>query len=140
MARPQLTESALGVALPLALPPLIVTLCSATLLAAAAAGVHPFWSERPITMIDAVVAGDHGRVLQMIRQGHDPNRGTADGTPLDHAVRRNDVRLVRLLLKHGVVLDDGARREAACAALRQGSAEIFGVVRGARALTCGEGR
>jgi len=134
MARSELTSS--PYALALSIPPVLVTMCSMALLVMAMFGVHPFWRETPVSMTEAIVAGDHARVLQMIQHGEDPNRGDADGTPLEHAVRHGDLGLVDLLLNHGVVLDEGARRDIACAAFGQGAMEIHALLRAGRSWTC----
>ena len=122
------------------MPPIVVSSCSAVLLVMAVFGVHPFWRETPVTMRAAIVAGDHARVLRMIQHGEDPNRGDPDGTPLEHAVRHGDVRLVRLLLTHGVVLDETTRRDVACAASAQGAIDIYTLLRDGRSWICPRNR
>jgi hypothetical protein len=135
MVRPELT-AARTCALAIALPPIVVTAIATAMLLLAAAGDHPFWSEPRVTLADAAAAGDHALVLRMIRQGHDPNRGTGRHTPIEYALERSDTRLVRLLLAHGVVLDDKSRRDLACRAARQGGGEIYALLRDGRPWTC----
>jgi hypothetical protein len=134
MVRRELTSRACALAI--ALPPMVVTALVAAMLLIASAGRHPFWSERPVTLADAAAAGDHALVLRLIRQGHDPNRPQGDRTPIEYAVQRSDARLVRLLLAHGVVLDDEARHDLACRAARQGGGEIYALLRNGREWSC----
>lgn len=62
-----------------------------------------FWLSPDV--YDAVAAGDAAKVEKLMQSGADPNRfgagGLAGGTPVTWAIRKSDVKILEVLIRHG---------------------------------------
>jgi hypothetical protein len=118
-----------------ALPPGLLGAFIAVALVLGAAGRHPMWPISQANLAEAAATRDAASVVQLIREGHDPDaaamvrpgvlaRGAVRRTPLEAALEEQRLEIVNILLRHGASLTDEQRIEFTCAAKRRGDDDI----------------
>jgi hypothetical protein len=118
------------VVLCVAVPPLLLAVSIAGVLALAAIGVHPLWRSVELTTAEAAALADDAAFVRRVLAGADPNApapvrtgtiGSAEQTltPLEAAILSREVRTVKTVLKYGARLDGEAGRTAVCSAIRR---------------------
>lgn len=109
------------------------------------------WPISQPNLAEAAATRDAASVVQLIREGHDPDasrmirsgvlaRGAVRRTPLEAALDEQRLEIVSILLRHGATMTDEQRIEFTCAAKRRGDRDIveFFEARGGR-VTCDAG-
>ena len=100
-----------------------------------AADKHSLWHAHPLNVSAAVLQGDFGQAVWHLQHGEDPNRAypvpgeaSADPerpmTPLEAAVQRGELDMVKVLLDAGAIADSRERQRLSCLALRREAEEI----------------
>jgi hypothetical protein len=133
------------------MPPALLGIFTAIALVLGAFGHHPMWPITQPNLAEAAATRDAASVVQLIREGHDPNapgmirpgvlaRGAVRRTPMEAALDEQRLEIVGILLRHGVTVTEEQRIDFTCAAKRRGDADIvqFFEARGGP-VTCGTG-
>ena len=133
------------------LPPLALTLFTATSLVLGTVGAHPLWTESRANLAEAAASRDAATVVLLIAEGHDPNatytvrRGLLNGgivraTPLEAALSERRLEIADILLRRGASLTEAQRVAIVCAAREGGDADVvrYFEARGG-AVACGGG-
>ena len=122
-------------ALLVALPPVVLVAIAGVVLLSGATGLDTQWRETTLNTPAAIAVHDWAQGVRRIEAGEDPNKadvvpgGNSSEparmmTPLEAAVREDELGLVSLMLQRGAVADPSERLRLACLAVSRESEEI----------------
>ena len=115
-----------------AAPQLVLIAAGVAVLAAGALGRDRQWTDEPLNLSAAISSRDWGQAILRIEQGEDPNQPHVvqfhDNpriiTPLEAAVREDELDLVVTVMRLGAVADAAERLRLACMALARDAPDI----------------
>ena len=122
-------------------PPALLGLLAAGILAAGAFGWQPLWPTATTTISEAIALKDRATALDLIVRGQDPNaryhvregvvgERSAELTPLEAAITTREIYVVQFLFDHGAVVNDGNRRLLVCSALLNNAPAVASLFNG----------
>jgi hypothetical protein len=120
----------------LAAPGILLAVVSAGALTFAPFGRHPLWPQQQTNLAETAGVRDEAEVINLIRQGHDPNARyplqpglifefPISLTPLEVAVAVGDALMAERLLTNGAVLGAAEWRTLRCAVERDDVASVI---------------
>lgn len=134
MTSPSRPSSSLP-ALLVALPPVVLVVVAAVVLLSGAVGLDSQWRETTLNTPAAIAVHDWAQGVRRIEAGEDPNKadvvpgGNSSEpsrmmTPLEAAVREDELALVTVVLDRGATADRAERLRLACLAVSREAEEI----------------